>query len=470
MGKKLLDLSASELLEKFGAGEHKPGSGSAAAYLGILSCQLIRTVISLTKDPKRSKIYGAHVPALMEIEEKVEYEILPRLEEIFQKDSEIFDQVIKLRRKRDDATDPYDTQSFERESLEFQIPATEIPLEIATICVELARFGITVFDLGFRSARGDSGVAINAALSAVSGSLSIIELNLLSFHDDEWTRQIRESRDEIVSELEELRAGMEERLAGQRNQVEELANFQSELREIEALAIGGTSLTESQIEVLATRLQQFVWRNRARIWPKSAIENPVKVLRPDVVFRKCFGYHVEKTATLGTFSFQEGHLEVAGQIDQNEKIVTVSEQFPPETQNFTMAHELGHSLLHEQAILHRDRPIDGADSPRAHIKEEWQADKFATFFLMPRKLVINRFRQMFLTEELGVSQEIASALNVSTEDELRRKVGDERGFSRFIATCSYFNGKHFNSLVEQFHVSPEAMAIRLEELGLVRFP
>ena len=50
-----LELPAAELLEKFGKGSHVPGSGSAAAFQGMLSAQLILTVISLTLDKKRGK-------------------------------------------------------------------------------------------------------------------------------------------------------------------------------------------------------------------------------------------------------------------------------------------------------------------------------------------------------------------------------------------------------------------------------
>lgn len=41
MSKNLMDLPLSELLQKFAAGKHKPGSGSAAALLGLIaSCIL----------------------------------------------------------------------------------------------------------------------------------------------------------------------------------------------------------------------------------------------------------------------------------------------------------------------------------------------------------------------------------------------------------------------------------------------
>ena len=81
--------------------------------------------------------------------------------------------------------------------------------------------------------------------------------------------------------------------------------------------------------------------------------------------------------------------------NKNEKLVQVSKQFPQETQNFTAAHELGHAILHKQTVLHRDRPLDGSsNTPR--IREEMQADKFATFFLMPSKLVEDIFFEMFV--------------------------------------------------------------------------
>jgi formiminotetrahydrofolate cyclodeaminase len=50
MSNNLMDLPLRELLEKFAVGKHKPGSGSAAALLGLISCALSRTVIALTID------------------------------------------------------------------------------------------------------------------------------------------------------------------------------------------------------------------------------------------------------------------------------------------------------------------------------------------------------------------------------------------------------------------------------------
>ena len=44
----LLDLKANILLDKFGKGGHVPGSGSAAALMGLLAAKLLATVSTLT--------------------------------------------------------------------------------------------------------------------------------------------------------------------------------------------------------------------------------------------------------------------------------------------------------------------------------------------------------------------------------------------------------------------------------------
>ena len=41
MGERLIDLATGKLLEKFGAGNHKPGSGSASAFQGMLAEKVV---------------------------------------------------------------------------------------------------------------------------------------------------------------------------------------------------------------------------------------------------------------------------------------------------------------------------------------------------------------------------------------------------------------------------------------------
>lgn len=91
--------------------------------------------------------------------------------------------------------------------------------------------------------------------------------------------------------------------------------------------------------------------------------------------------------------------------------------------NFTAAHELGHLILHEQSVLHRDRPFDGGTT----------ADKFADLFLMPRAFVKDVFYEIFGAEKLRMDEAVALALAVGNLGEFRTKYKDLRSFAILIA-------------------------------------
>lgn len=193
------------------------------------------------------------------------------------------------------------------------------------------------------------------------------------------------------------------------------------------------------------------------------------MLDPKIVFKRILSYGFYQKTTLGQFEDQAGLFEVAGQIDQVKCSVAISEQFTRESRKFTAAHELGHALLHEQGVLHRDRAVDGSTQQRRRDPQENQADTFAAYFLMPRKLTRMRFREIFLTEKFRITEETAFALNAGTAEALREQCENLRGLARTLASAKYYNGAQVYSLAEQFGVSEEAMAIQLEELDLVEF-
>jgi formiminotetrahydrofolate cyclodeaminase len=198
---KLLQLPASQLLEKFGSGGHKPGSGSAAALMGIIACKLLRTVITLTKT---RDTYKENFDQLNLVDRQLIDRLEPFLIESVQSDAIQFDRVIKARRERDATTDSKEKKRLGEKALRELEKATEIPLEIAKYCIDLAERGLAVFDLGFRAARGDSGVAISAAISAANGSLFIVYLNLTQFKGGQWSVQIRNDANSLFSRSQSL--------------------------------------------------------------------------------------------------------------------------------------------------------------------------------------------------------------------------------------------------------------------------
>jgi hypothetical protein len=194
----------------------------------------------------------------------------------------------------------------------------------------------------------------------------------------------------------------------------------------------------------------------------------MQVLNPKDVVQKVLGYTFRQSKSLGRLAIGAEWFEVAGMIDKNQGLVSVSTQFPEEVMNFTAAHELAHLVLHEQAVLHRDRPIDGSSSiPKDQFEQ--QADKFAAYFLMPASVVKDVFYEIFGVEKLYINENTVLALRGGNLYEFRNKCKDQRGFATAIAQAEYYGGKSFNSLAKIFKVSIGAMAIRLIELDLVDF-
>lgn len=222
--------------------------------------------------------------------------------------------------------------------------------------------------------------------------------------------------------------------------------------------------SHTEIERRARNLHKRIWQNKSKIWSNAIPSNPIDMLDP-VIALKFIGYDCDLNETLGQFYRNGKLIEVAGTIDKSSAKVRISGQFENNIRNFTAAHELGHALLHQTSGLHRDRPLDGATISRDPV--ELEADKFATFFLMPRKLVKTTFEKFFLTDKFFLNEETAFALGLSNLMELREKVKTLRQLSKMLASAKYYNGRHFVSLANQFRVSTEAMAIRLEELELL---
>lgn len=229
---------------------------------------------------------------------------------------------------------------------------------------------------------------------------------------------------------------------------------------------GNRRYTNAEIEAKATDLQRKMWQDRNEIWLVAAPSNPIDILDPGIAFRLT-GYDFDLVESLGQ-DFHDGkQIEVAGLIDDTSKQVRISRQFPYDVRSFTAAHELGHALLHDARGLHRDRPLDGTSVSREPIERE--ADKFASYFLMPGKLVKARFEAHFGTSCFSLNDDTSFALTRGTSLDLRKDCKTLRDLSRILASAMSYNGLHFVSLASQFKVSTEAMAIRLEELGLVAF-
>jgi Zn-dependent peptidase ImmA (M78 family) len=238
--------------------------------------------------------------------------------------------------------------------------------------------------------------------------------------------------------------------------------YASELRQRR----GERLYNDNSIERIARFLQGELWQRRDTLAPPGRQENPLALLEPEIALH-ALGYQFSLETTLGQFLVGGQTLEVAGVIDKNSRTVSISSQFHPSVRKFTAAHELAHAVLHDNTGLHRDRAIDGSVPSTRRNATEVEADKFATFFLMPRKLVTSRLKVRVGTNGVAMDEATAFALGRDSIDELRRLCPTRRALSRLISKSERFGSYRYLSLAEEFGVSTETMAIRLEELALI---
>lgn len=222
--------------------------------------------------------------------------------------------------------------------------------------------------------------------------------------------------------------------------------------------------SDDEIEAKATSLLTKLWVDRETLWSGNPPPDAIAIRDPFIGLR-AVGYDTIEKAGM-QYRTDSGAIEVAGVIDQSSKCVQISLQFPPHVRLFTVAHELGHAVLHPGMDgLHRDRPQDGTEDSRDPVERE--ADKFAACFLMPVKLVRAQFVARFGAPNFALSDESAFALAGKSLDAVRTKIRGRRDCARLLAGAQRFGGRHFVSLAEYFGVSVGAMAIRIEELDLV---
>ncbi len=131
-------------------------------------------------------------------------EIEPRLKELFELDAKDFEKVVKLRVARDKALDQNEKSKNSREALDLLQIATDYTFEVAQISLRLMDYGVIIFENGWHAIRGDSGVAISAAMSSVMSCIFIINLNLKTLNRRKYAADNIQKVQELQRRLEEL--------------------------------------------------------------------------------------------------------------------------------------------------------------------------------------------------------------------------------------------------------------------------
>lgn len=179
----LLAKPAAELLDEFGAGKAAPGSGSAAALMGLLACKLIVTVCikSCEKDECKEDHAG-----FIHIKDQILRTIEPTLQDLFERDAKEFAEVVNIRVASRSISDLQQRSALTRKANDKLETATENLFAIVNQCFKLVDHGITAFNKGWHAIRGDSGAAISCALAGITAGIFIANLNLKKLKDRKY--------------------------------------------------------------------------------------------------------------------------------------------------------------------------------------------------------------------------------------------------------------------------------------------
>lgn len=229
---------------------------------------------------------------------------------------------------------------------------------------------------------------------------------------------------------------------------------------------------------------QRLWQQRSKLGLPSSARDFLHSL-PDGLAKSDLGvevHYVPEIPSGGTAP--EGRFETAGFIDRRTRHIVIASKFEREQQRFTLAHEVGHWLLHTGMVYHRDRPLSDAAMTSRRPLVEMEADLFAAELLMPRKFLLKCFVNRFgsksaLIDSNEALQALADAVNARAGLDIVPRVGERRisaeqlsalrplDRARVVARASVFGSVSFQSLASQFEVSATAMAIQLLDAGLV---
>ena len=122
--------------------------------------------------------------------------ISPRLKELFEQDTQVFQLVIDARIRRDDPLQVEDRRKNVAEASDKLQQATEILFEIVELSFQVLDNGLSIWNIGFQPAMGDAGAGISAALAAITTCLLVANVNLRSARSG-WARDAKSRCDEI---------------------------------------------------------------------------------------------------------------------------------------------------------------------------------------------------------------------------------------------------------------------------------
>lgn len=177
--------TVTELLDAFASPAPTPGGGSAAALSGAVAASLLAMVAAMPKTkngtPEDRAALDEALPKLQALQK--------RLTSLIDEDAASYDGVVaayKLPKSTDE-----EKAARKRAVQAAMRHATDIPLETFRAAGALIPLGRVVAEHGNPNAKSDASVAIQMAMTAVSGAFANVEINLDGIGDAPFAADTR---------------------------------------------------------------------------------------------------------------------------------------------------------------------------------------------------------------------------------------------------------------------------------------
>ncbi len=195
---ELFSQSLRDVLKVSASSEPTPGGGSVSAIAAAFAASMAAMVANLTIGRKKYKDVEQEVTRLRDRA----LCLMNRAEELVDADMSQFRRFMEYYKMP--ATTDEEKERREHLIQEALKGATETPLEIARLCLEVLKVVDEIAPIGNTMAISDAGVAAHLADGALKSALLNVDINLPSIKDEAFAREARENKEGLIDQARQL--------------------------------------------------------------------------------------------------------------------------------------------------------------------------------------------------------------------------------------------------------------------------
>jgi formiminotetrahydrofolate cyclodeaminase len=195
----LYEKTLNEFLAEASSSSPTPGGGSVSAVVGTHAAAMVCMVANLTIGKKKYLEVEDQAKEILAGAEKA----LQDLKDLTPKDMEAFEKVMTAWRLQAETKE--EKAAKEAAMAQATRYATQIPLEIATVCLEVVRLANSLAPIGNKTAISDVGVGALVAEAALKSALLSVDINLPALPESEFKSEVLEKKKTLIAEGGKLR-------------------------------------------------------------------------------------------------------------------------------------------------------------------------------------------------------------------------------------------------------------------------